>query len=58
MNILTLEQLESEQVTPVRNVKNRRKVICIVNGSIFEKPIFDTESYYYFTEVWKYRPFS
>lgn len=58
MNILTLEQLESEQVIPVSDVKNRRKVICIVNGSIFERLTFDTESYYYFTEVWKYRPFS
>ena len=52
MNILTLEQHENEQV-PV--IKNRRKVICIVDGSIFERLTFDTESYYYFTEVWKYR---
>jgi hypothetical protein len=34
----------------------RKKVVCIVNNSILMKPLFDTESYYYFTEVWKYRP--
>jgi len=56
MSILTLEQQKNERI-PVRNIKNRRKVICIVNGSIFERLTFDTESYYYFTEVWKYRPY-
>jgi hypothetical protein len=51
MNDLTLDQQKSEQI-PAKN----KKMICIVDGSIFERLTFDTESYYYFTEIWKYRP--
>ena len=54
MNILMLNEQKIEQVP----AKKKRSVYVVVNNSLLRKPLFDTESYYYFTEIWKYRPYS
>jgi hypothetical protein len=53
MNDLMLDQQKNDRIP-----KKNKKVVLIVNNSILMKPLFDTESYYYFTEIWKYRPYS
>ena len=53
MNGLMLVQQKNDRIP-----KKNKKVVLIVNNSILRKPLFDTESYYYFTEIWKYRPYS